>query len=247
MSTRAVDVRRSTLRRVAFGLVAASLPIALLIAAEFAARAAGVGDEDQEEFISIPGQPEYRGFNPAYARRYFHGFVPSVAPDVFLADKPERTLRIFALGGSSTAGYPYMPYTSFPAQLRRKLDARFFDVRVEVVNLGMTAVNSYTLWDIRNAVLQQEPDAILIYAGHNEYYGALGAGSTTYALGNHVWLKRLLLYLKDSVLFRATDDLMSMGGGEDQEEGSRTLMSRLAGGQERPWTAIAGSRSLSSP
>ena len=28
------------------------------------------------------------------------------------------------------------------------------------------------------AAWSQEPDAVLIYAGHNEYYGALGVGST---------------------------------------------------------------------
>ncbi|HUF08363.1 MAG TPA: hypothetical protein VMO47_03515 [Rhodothermales bacterium] len=226
-------MRINTRRRVAYCILAASLPFLLLIAAEFIARAAGAGAEDQDAFALIPGRPDYKGINPAYAQRYFRGFTPSVAPDVFLAHKPDSSLRIFVLGGSSTAGYPYMFYSSFPAQLQRKLDRRFFDLQVEVVNLGMTAVNSYTLWDLRNAVVDEEPDAILIYAGHNEFYGAFGAGSTMYALGNKVWLKRLLLHLKNSVLFRRIDD--AIRGSVDQPDqyvATRTMMSRLAGEQE---------------
>jgi tetratricopeptide (TPR) repeat protein len=46
------------------------------------------------------------------------------------------------------------------------------------VNLGITATNSYTIADLAPEVIAQRPDAVLIYAGHNEYYGALGAGST---------------------------------------------------------------------
>ncbi len=48
---------------------------------------------------------------------------------------------------------------------------------VEVVNTALTAINSITLKDFIPQVLKYEPDAILIYAGHNEYYGAFGIGS----------------------------------------------------------------------
>ena len=233
MNTRPQALRISRRRRIVYGIVAISFPFLLLIAVEFVARAAGIGSDDQHAFMTIPDRPEYRGLNPAYARRYFEGFTPSVAPDVFRSIKPTGTFRVFVLGGSSTAGYPYMSYSSFPAQLQRRLDRRFFDLRVEVVNLGMTAVNSYTLWDLRNAVLDEQPDAILIYAGHNEYYGAFGAGSTMYSLGNQVWLKRLLLYLKNSVLFRSIDGALRKSRGElNREEGAETMMSRLAGEQE---------------
>ena len=51
------------------------------------------------------------------------------------------------------------------------------DKTVEVINLGISAVNSYTLFDQVDEIIEQKPDAILIYAGHNEFYGALGVGS----------------------------------------------------------------------
>jgi len=37
----------------------------------------------------------------------------------------------------------------------------------------MAAINSYALLDMVDEVIQQSPDAVLIYTGHNEYYGAL--------------------------------------------------------------------------
>ena len=49
---------------------------------------------------------------------------------------------------------------------------------VEMVNLGTSAVNSYTLYDQIPEILEQKPDAIFIYTGHNEFYGALGVGSS---------------------------------------------------------------------
>jgi len=50
--------------------------------------------------------------------------------------------------------------------------------QVEVVNLGIPATNSWTLRDLAGEVVDLEPDAVVIYAGHNEYYGALGVAST---------------------------------------------------------------------
>jgi lysophospholipase L1-like esterase len=47
---------------------------------------------------------------------------------------------------------------------------------VEVVNLGIAATNSYAILDFSREIIDQHPDAVMIYAGHNEYYGALGVG-----------------------------------------------------------------------
>ena len=38
---------------------------------------------------------------------------------------------------------------------------------VEVINTAMSAVNSYTLLDFADEIIAQNPDAVLIYAGHN--------------------------------------------------------------------------------
>ena len=41
----------------------------------------------------------------------------------------------------------------------------------------MAAVNSYVLLDFVDEILDVDPDAVLIYAGHNEYLGVFGVAS----------------------------------------------------------------------
>ena len=58
--------------------------------------------------------------------------------------------------------------------LEERLQATFPGREIEVINTALTAVNSYTLLDQADEIAGQRPDAVLIYTGHNEYYGALG-------------------------------------------------------------------------
>ena len=55
-------------------------------------------------------------------------------------------------------------------------------------------MNSFTLRDLFPGVLEQKPDLVLIYTGHNEYYGALGVGSME-SLGSSREMVNFLLYL----------------------------------------------------
>jgi len=114
------------------------------------------------------------------AHRYFAGEeMPPVPPvDLFAAEKPARSMRIFVLGESTAAGFPYPPNGTFSRLLRDALRDALPQDSVEVVNLGIAATNSYTMLDLVDDVIAQRPDAVLIYAGHNEYYGALGIGSS---------------------------------------------------------------------
>ena len=117
--------------------------------------------------------------NHDVATRYFAGgFVPNPNADFFAAEKPARGLRVVVQGESSAAGYPFYRGASFPQVLRRLLRTAYPDRTVEVVNTAMAAVNSYTLLDFADEVVAVRPDAVLIYTGHNEFYGALGAASS---------------------------------------------------------------------
>jgi hypothetical protein len=40
---------------------------------------------------------------------------------------------------------------------------------VEVISTAMAAVNSYALLDFADEIIAQQPDAVVIYVGHNEY------------------------------------------------------------------------------
>ncbi|MBT8399860.1 MAG: tetratricopeptide repeat protein, partial [Rhodothermia bacterium] len=219
------------LKPIAFKLGAILLPILLLVILELVLRVAGVGRDARTPFRDIPGQPDYLAFNPEYAKKYFKGFDPAVAFDPFLAEKTDSVFRVFTLGGSSTAGFPYHFYYGFPARLQARLEALSPTKRIEIVNLGLTAVNSFTIWDLREAVIRHRPDAVVIYAGHNEYYGAFGAGSTIYQLGNKVWMKRLLIGLKGTALFSLVDRALNPTPDKSGQDPSldRTMMARVIG------------------
>ena len=118
--------------------------------------------------------------NPALGRRYFSRETHPPAPinEPFAAEKPANALRIFVLGESTVAGYPYPANGTFSRVLRDALRDVLPADSVEVINLGIAATNSYTMLDLAAEVAAQHPDAVLIYAGHNEYYGALGIGSS---------------------------------------------------------------------
>ena len=232
-------VDHTPVKRILFGTLAVLLPLAVLALAEVALRAGGVASERQELFVAVPQDTRYVVVNPRFAGRYFAGFEPDVAPQPFLRDKPAGTQRYFVLGGSSAAGFPYQFHHGFPARLGEMLRLNRPGERVEVINLAMTAVNSYTLWDIHRELLRFDPDGILIYAGHNEYYGAFGAAVVPGWM-RPMSVRRLVLRLQRLHLVAVATGLFRRSGsgagtgsdapGSDApgSPADRTLMARMA-------------------
>jgi len=81
------------------------------------------------------------------------------------------------------------------------------DKNFEVINLSLTAVNSYTVLDFGRQLPKYHPDAVLIYTGHNEYYGALGIGSTSY-VGSNRFLVQTLIKLRGLKLVQLFNNCM---------------------------------------
>ncbi|MEM6646228.1 MAG: GDSL-type esterase/lipase family protein [Bacteroidota bacterium] len=212
-------------KKVIFGVLAAALPIVLLIVVEAGLRLAGVHEAERQAFIPIPGKASHMMLNPEYVDRYFTDFRPGIAFTPFAAEQAPRTFRVFVLGGSSAAGFPYAFYDGFPTLLGEQLQSQYPEQHIEVINVAMTAVNSYTLWDLAPRIAAQAPDAVVIYAGHNEYYGALGVGSQLSGVQRWPWLKRLSLRMQDVVLYRMLQGLI-MGEAPPRPPGGGTLMSR---------------------
>ncbi len=148
--------------------------------------------------------------NPDVARRYFKNIKspPSSIQDVFDVEKKKGSFRVFVMGGSSAAGYPYMPLGAFSRYLQQRLQLVYPQTKIEVVNVAITAVNTYTIRDLLPYVIEQKPDAILLYAGHNEFYGALGVGSME-SLGRSRKIVNLLLYLNKFKTFQLLSDLIT--------------------------------------
>jgi lysophospholipase L1-like esterase len=180
-----------------FRAIAIALPFLFLVILELTLRLFHYG-YDTSLFIESPDK-NYLVFNPDAAKRYFTDQLNATTGnrEPFRKRKEAGTLRIFVLGESTTIGYPYFHNGSFHRWLQYRLLRSFPDKKLEIVNLSLTAVNSYTVLGFAREAVHYEPDAILIYTGHNEYYGALGVGSTN-RLGSSPWLVNTLLWLRQS-------------------------------------------------
>jgi lysophospholipase L1-like esterase len=217
-----------------FTITAVFVPIILLCFFEALLRLTHYGGDDRL-FVSIPtAQSPYYGINTEIGKRYFSqiDFSPTPRKDLFLKEKPANDYRIFVLGGSSAAGFPYGNNITFPRILQRRLQDAFPDKKIEVVNTAMTAINSYTLLDFMDEILQQKPDLLLIYAGHNEFYGALGVASVE-SLGQR-WVTLTYLKLRELKFFilmrdgvRAIKKMIAKPEKQTVDDPFQTVMARI--------------------
>ncbi|WP_100657175.1 SGNH/GDSL hydrolase family protein [Alteromonas flava] len=186
-------------------------------------------------FIDNPAHADYQLPRPDVLTRYFppQSGAPNVTLEAnfLLKQKPANGFRIFVQGGSTAAGYPYGLGASLAGMLDHRLKASLPGRYVEVINTALSAVNSHTLLDLADEIIAQQPDAVVIYAGHNEYLGVLGVGSN-FTLGEQYWLTRAMLWLKDlhtyQLLQRVIYALNPPTNQSSNEQSRRTVMSQVA-------------------
>ncbi|OYV66574.1 MAG: hypothetical protein B7Z72_11100, partial [Gemmatimonadetes bacterium 21-71-4] len=192
-------------------------------------------------FIQAPAQMgDYLLPNPALGRRYFalQRNPPSPLVEPFAAHKTPGAYRVFVLGASAAAGFPWPPNGTFSHLLQDVLRDVMPGDSVEVIDLAIPATNTYAILDQTDAVIRQHPDAVLIYSGHNEYYGALGVGSTESA-GSSPALVRLYLWLERFRTFMALRDGIanlrrSIAGQPAGAQQAASFMEVVAADQEIP-------------
>ena len=236
----------SARKRRAFTLAALLLPLLLLGGAEGVLRLVGYG---QEMPLFVDGPLGLVMENREVAGRYFfhNENLPSPLFDFMEKDKGAGTFRIVVLGESSAAGFPFYYGAAFSRQLQDRLQQTFPGRKIEVFNTAMAAISSYAFRDFTGEILRMKPDAVLVYAGHNEYYGALGVGSTE-SIGRSPTLVNLYLRLQRFRLVQALRGLLSRVAGLGQATPtSGTLMERMVGEQRIPLGSaldLAGDRQL---
>jgi tetratricopeptide (TPR) repeat protein len=178
--------------------------------------------------------------NPEIAYRYFYSSekVPSAGHNYFDKIKEANSYRVFIMGGSSAAGFPYTPNGSFGRYIRKRLELIYPDKKIEVVNIAMSAINSYALRDMLPGVIDQQPDLIIIYAGHNEYYGALGVGSVE-TLGDTRSIVNTVIWLNRFKTFEILRDIIKSVSGWFSEPviADGTLMARMSQRQLIPFNS----------
>jgi len=239
-------------RKRLFTVVLLLTPVLFFLILEIVLRAVSYGPDLSLFTKETIGGKTYHIMNPMVKARYFHrvDFRPNTSMDYFQVPKPPNAFRIFCLGGSTTVGFPYGYIGSFSSFMRDRLQALFQNKQIEVINLGLTATNSYTVLDMAREVVNYQPDLIVVYDGHNEFYGALGAASHE-SVGPSRWMTNLylrIIHFKTFLLLRdgieLTMSLFHSAGGEEQEEG--TMMERLARGQYVQYRSEEYNRTLQS-
>jgi len=225
-------------KRVIFKTVAILLPFLVLFLIEITLRVMHYGN-DLDLFIEATNHTGYLVLNPAASKRYFinESFAPTGNSELFKKNKDDSTLRIFVLGESTTIGYPFFHNGSFHRWLQYRLMRSFPDRQFEIINLSLTAVNSYTVLGFAKELIPYQPDAVLIYTGHNEFYGTLGVGSSN-RIGTSTYINRLILLMRQlrvvQLLTNAYEKIKRSPASDEKYSG-QTLMQRMVGEQQIPY------------
>lgn len=192
--------------------------------------------------LFVPAQfvrGNYLVASPTVGARWFAGIdhPPAPAPEMFALNKPGRAFRVFVLGESAAAGFPYPRNVTFSRFLRDALRDVLPGDSVEVINLGIAATNSFAMLDMAGEIADQDPDAVLIYAGHNEYYGALGTASRVAIPGGAgaVRLYLRLLRLRTVLALRnAISPVRALSGASSDSLEAASLMEVLGRDRQIP-------------
>jgi len=189
---------------------------------------------DLRLFVTLEHNPKYLRINPQLGTRYFPSLKvqPETSYDILLKKKPENGFRVFVLGGSSAFGYPYGRNGAFSSFLKDRLQDYLPGREVEVINLAMCAVSSYTVRDIGLELFKYQPDVMIVYAGHNEFYGALGVGSSEFISQHRNWVNfylKLRHYRTFLLLRNVIVKLKGSLSSDDNQFRQKRLMEHMAG------------------
>ena len=167
--------------------------------------------------------------NRGFLQRYFPPdapLVPELKTERFRKQKGTSVFRVFCIGESSMFGTPYAMNATIPSILRKQLRTLYPGREIEVLNFGAAAVNTNVILDLTKRLVDYHPDVMLLYAGHNEFYGPDGVGAA--------WIERVLpvvIPLKygayDIRLFALARTLLT-GSQETDPRGERNLMKQVS-------------------
>ena len=226
---------------VAFWVVIALVPVVAFALLEGALRLVGYGRQIPLVVTKTIAGKELYVINREVGKRYFRApgvTVPEPPEDTFEISKLKDGKRIFCLGESTMAGFPYEFAATAPSLLRERLRASFPGQPIEVVNVGISAVGTYVVSELVDELLDYEPDLFVLYVGHNEFYGAFGAASTV-GIGGNPSLTRLYLkltHLRSFVLLREiVEAARGLFSGPPEDLTGKTLMAEVIGEQAIPY------------
>ena len=172
------------------------LPLLLLGGLEAGLRLAGYGYPTGFFKKYYRDRNEYVMNNENFTLRFF---PPQLArwPDPFLipAIKSPDTIRIFIFGESAAMGDPQPAYGA-GRFMEMQLRERFPGKKFEVVNFGITAINSHVILPIARAAARQDADFWIVYMGNNEMVGPFGTATVFGAQALPRWVAQFQIELQ---------------------------------------------------
>jgi Tfp pilus assembly protein PilF len=131
------------------------------------------------EPVPVLKQVEHEGRNywvmePEYTRRVLGRDNVILRQKFFLpVEREPGTRRVVLLGESAAAGYP-LPEYGLARMMKVLWGAEFPDEKLEMVDMTSVGVNSHVLRVFAREAMRLQPDALVLYAGHNEIIGPYG-------------------------------------------------------------------------
>lgn len=155
--------------------LAVAAPVLFFVLLEFGLVLGGVGRNT--DFFIPDEQPGVYRTNPRFTELFFPASF-GLKPLNFriTREKPAGTRRVFVLGESAAMGVPEPAFSVAPL-LQAQLRAACPGERIEVFNLGVTAINSHAIRRIVRQAVEFQPDLLVVYLGNNEVVGPYGASS----------------------------------------------------------------------
>jgi len=234
-------------KRFAFIIAAIALPVIVLIVLEISLRLlTDLGGyppllkhviDTEKGSLYVVDQQRARSY--FFANRDRPGYNSQYS---FYLPKPTNTVRILLAGESAIQGYPQSRHLIASSFLKEMLTDVWPGRDVEILNIGTTAVASFPVMDMTQEALAFDPDLVVVYTGHNEFFGAYGVASINRAGAFPsflAWHRRV----HSLALVQALNSLKPSGG----EKRDQTLMEIMVGQDQTPadhWTRDAAARQL---
>lgn len=185
------------------------VPLILLLLVELALRLSGYG-HSTAFFIPSAELPGKWTENSAFGWRFFpQNIARAPLPMVIEKAKAPDRIRIIVLGESAARGEPE-PAFSFSRMLEILLREQFPERKFEIINTGVTAINSHAILPIARDVASLSADFWVVYMGNNEFVGPFGPGTVFGARSSSLPMLRASLALKSTRLGQA---LLGIRGG----------------------------------
>lgn len=172
----------------------------LLLILELILRFLPIGDSSRL-VVTLPKSPGHFQVNAMLSGQWIPGVREIKLPELFYPayawQKPTNTRRIICLGDEITLGWPYLGHSAYPSQLRAMLQYTQPTVTWEVINAGVSGLNSTRLREILPDLDRLKPDVICLQISP----GMLLMDLACQRSRSGVWLG-LLYELKQRALFR---------------------------------------------